>query len=70
MDQGQHAGDDRSKHQESRIVEGDMKYRLRYLNCVQETDSEDRKKELEAKGYKLEENKSLKKPASKGVQKE
>lgn len=47
-----------------------MKYRLRYLNCVQETDSEDRKKELEAKGYKLEENKSLKKPASKGVQKE
>lgn len=41
-----------------------MKYRLRNLNCVQETDSEDRKKELEAKGYKLEENKSVKRAVS------
>ncbi len=31
-----------------------MKYRLRYLNCVQETDSEDRKNELLQKGYALE----------------
>lgn len=30
-----------------------MKYVLRNLNCVQETDSEERKKELEAKGYKV-----------------
>lgn len=47
-----------------------MKYRLRNLNCVQETDSEDRKKELEAQGYKLEENRSVKKTASKEVKKE
>lgn len=50
-----------------------MKYRLRKLNCVQETDSEDRKRELEANGYKLEADKHVKKPAvsaSKEVKKE
>ena len=48
-----------------------MKYVLRNLNCVQETDSEERKKELEAKGYKVEtdnseqEKKTARKSASK-----
>ena len=31
-----------------------MKYKFRRLNCVQETDSEDRKKELLQKGFVLE----------------
>ncbi len=31
-----------------------MKYKLRLLNCVQETDSEERRDELLEKGYKLE----------------
>lgn len=50
-----------------------MKYTLKNLNCVQETDSEERKKELEAKGYKVVsenvegEKKAVKKPASKQV---